>query len=124
MVEPVDFDKKEQFERVQADLIPGEQLFGVYDCKGSGTGFVGITDRRLVFQDRTLIHKHVSIVSVPFSRITAVAAEDTGNLIFKASKLSVFVGTQPYEFEFRTADKAYKAYKLILEQTLQGEIPG
>jgi len=108
---------------LQADLIPGEKLFFVYDLKGSGSGYLGVTDRRLVFQDRTLMHKHESIVTIPFSKITAVAAEDEGHIL-KTSKLAVYVGEKEYEYEFRSSEKAHKAYRTILEQTLQGELPG
>jgi hypothetical protein len=119
----IEFDKQEQLERIQSDLIPGERLFFVFDCKGAGTGYVGVTDRRLVFQDKTFMHKHSSIVTVPFSKITAVAAEDSGH-VFKTSKLAIVAGAQTYEFEFRSDEKAHKAYRLILEQTLQGELAG
>lgn len=119
----VEFDKQNQLERIQDDLVRGERLFFVYDLKGTGSGYLGVTDRRLVFQDRTLMHKHESIVTVPFSKITAVAAEDAGHIL-KTSKLVVYVNTQSYEFEFRSTEKAHKAYRLILEQTLQGEIAG
>jgi hypothetical protein len=50
---PAYFDNKGQHDRIVAYLIKGENLFAVYDCKGSGTGFVGITDQRVIFYDPT-----------------------------------------------------------------------
>lgn len=45
------FDGKEQHDKLAQLLVPGETMWMVLDCKGSGTGFVGITDKRLLFQD-------------------------------------------------------------------------
>lgn len=118
----VDFDKNEQLEKTQADLIPGEILYAVYDMKGGGTGFVGITDRRLIVQDHAFLRKTKSMVSIPFSKVSAIAAEDSGKIVFGTSKLTICAGNQTYDFEFRSNEKAHRAYRLILQQTLQGEI--
>lgn len=45
------FDRKEQLQKIQRLLVPNETLYAVYDLKGGGTGFVGITDLRLIFMD-------------------------------------------------------------------------
>ena len=42
------YDNETQYRQIVAYLLPGETLYAVYDCKGIGTGFVGITDRRLI----------------------------------------------------------------------------
>lgn len=120
----VDFDKMEQLEKTQADLIPGEILYAVYDMKGGGTGFLGITDRRLIIQDHAFLRKSKSMVTIPFSKVSAVAAEDSGKIVFGSSKLTICAGSQTYDFEFRSNEKAHRAYRLILQQTLQGELPG
>ena len=39
------FDKQDQLDKIWDWVIPGETLYAIYDCKGAGTGFVGITDR-------------------------------------------------------------------------------
>lgn len=54
MTEPY-YDNKSQYERIRAYIIPGENLFAVYDCKGDGTGFVGITDQRIIFYDQAFL---------------------------------------------------------------------
>jgi hypothetical protein len=46
------FDNKGQLDRIAAYCIPGEAIYAVFDCKGKGTGFVGITDRRVIFYDQ------------------------------------------------------------------------
>jgi len=38
-------------------MVPGEALYAVYDCKGAGTGFIGITDRRIIFYDKRFMRK-------------------------------------------------------------------
>ena len=47
----VRYDNKGQLDRTTAYLIPRETLHAVFDCKGGGTGFVGITDQRIIFYD-------------------------------------------------------------------------
>ena len=44
------FDRQDQLEQIEAGLLPGEEIEAVFDVKGSGTGFVGITSKRIIFQ--------------------------------------------------------------------------
>lgn len=123
----VDFDKKDQKERIEALVIPGEQLLAVYDMKGGGTGFIGITDLRLVFLDESFVRKSKALVTVPFTKITAVGVEDTGrniNPFATNGKLLVTTASCEWEFEFRSNDKAYRAYRLIMNNLLQNERRG
>ena len=123
----VDFDKRDQYDRIAPLVIPGETLLAVYDMKGGGTGFIGITDLRLIFLDESFVRKSKALVTVPFSKITAVAVEDTGRHInpFAASgKLILIAGSHEWEFEFRSNDKAHRAYGLIMSNLLQTEKRG
>jgi hypothetical protein len=45
------FDRQDQLEKIEAGLLPGEEIEAVFDVKGSGSGFVGITSKRIIFQD-------------------------------------------------------------------------
>ena len=45
------FDRQDQLEKIEAGLLPGEEIEAVFDVKGGGTGFVGITSKRIIFQD-------------------------------------------------------------------------
>jgi hypothetical protein len=105
-------------------IMPGETLYAVYDMKGGGTGFVGITDLRLIIMDQGVIRKKKTLVSVPYSRITAVASEDSGSMIFATSSLIVIAGTKEWDFEFRSNDKAHRAYDMMMRNMLQGELRG
>lgn len=123
----IDFDKKEQMEKIASLVIPGEVLLAVYDMKGGGTGFIGITDLRLIFLDESFIRKTHALVTVPFTKLTAVAVEDTGRTLnpFSAtSRLIITAGSREWEFEFRSNDKANRAYRLIMSNLLQTEKRG
>jgi hypothetical protein len=113
------YDKKDQLQKIEAGLIPGETIHAVFDLQGGGTGFIGITSKRIVFYDKAFMRKMKAIVSVPYSRITSIAAKDesgllTGRGFFSSSSLILTTSHGEYEFEFRGADKAHIAHNLIL----------
>lgn len=114
------FDKKDQLAKVQSGLLEGEKLHAVFDMKGGGTGFLGITSFRLMFMDKSFIGKKSTTISLPYSRITMVGAEDKGGAIFKTSVLTVATsGITPWQFEFRSGDKTRYAHQLILQYLLR-----
>lgn len=122
IAEPL-YDRREQLQKIEAALIPGERVLAVFDMKGGGTGFLGITDKRLIVYDKSFLRKMKALVSVPYSRIQSVAAEDESGLFsgrgfFSSSKLVVTTSHGDHEFEFRGADKAHLAHQLIVEQVL------
>ena len=119
------FDKPDQLEKVRAGLLPGEDLEAVFDVKGGGTGFVGITSKRLIFQDNAWVMNTRAIVSVPYSRIHTVAAEDQvgmfgGRGFFSSSRIVITTSDGARTFQFRGADKAHIAHDLILTHMLRG----
>lgn len=116
-----EIDNKGQFEQIQPWLMDHERLYAVYDLKGSGTGFLAITNFRLLFFDREFMRKRKALTSVPFSKITAVSSIDEGGLFRSTSELVIKTGSEAYEFEFRGGDKAQRAYKFIMQELLQHE---
>ena len=116
------FDKKDQFDRINAYVIKGETLKAVYDCKGAGTGFVGITDQRVIFYDQGVFLKKKTMVSIPYHQIVGVASADEG-IVFKTSEITLITSAGRFEFEFRGADKAHWAYQYIMNQILNQEHP-
>lgn len=115
------YDKKEQLEKIEHALLPNEQIWAVFDMRGGGTGFIGITNKRVIVYDKSFMRKMKAIVSIPFSRIHSVAAEDesgalTGRGFFASSKVILHTASGELEFEFRGADKAHHAHNLILSQ--------
>lgn len=116
------YDKKDQYERVVAYLIPGEDLYGVFDCKGGGTGFVGITDRRVIFYDQGFFIKKKSMISIPYNQVVGIASVDSG-LIFQTSEITLITSAGNFDFEFRGGDKAHKVYAYIMSQLLTEAAP-
>lgn len=113
------YDKQDQLQKIQAALLPGEVIEAVFDLKGAGTGFVGITSKRVVVYDKAFLRKMKAIVSIPYNRITTIAAEDesglfTGRGFFASSNVVLTTSHGDFELEFRGADKAHHAHNLIL----------
>ncbi len=122
MADETVYDKKDQYEQILPWLIDGERLYAVFDCKGVGTGFIAVTDRRLMFYDKAFMRKRKALTSVPFSRVTSVSSLDQGRgLRGTTSELVVKTGPQEFWFEFRGGEKAQEAYKLIMRELLQSE---
>ena len=47
------YDKHEQFDKIVAGLLQGEVVEAVYDAIGAGTGFIGLTNKRVTIQDNS-----------------------------------------------------------------------
>ncbi len=98
----VDFDKQDQLEQIEPWLVEGERLYAVYDCKGAGTGFIAITDRRLMFYDKAFLGKRKALTTVPFGKISSISSVDEGRGLFGAtSEIVVKTGSEAFAFEFR-----------------------
>ncbi|TMB68981.1 MAG: hypothetical protein E6J43_05230 [Chloroflexi bacterium] len=119
------YDNRGQYEQLQPWILPDETLHAVFDCKGWQTGFLGITDKRLLFYNKEFMRKRKALVSVPFNKITSVGSIDEGRGALGWGSHSLLVvragAGEDYEFEFRGGDKAQRAYQLIMSETLQNE---
>ncbi len=112
------FDKQDQLDRIKAYLLNDEFLYAVYDCKGAGTGFVGVTDRRVIFYDQGMfMNKNKKMISIPYSKMVGVASADEG-MIFKSSEITLLTAAGNFQFEFRGAEKAHWVYKFIVGKLL------
>src|SRR5262245_10675868 len=114
MGQQIYFDKREQYQKVEAALLPGERIEAVYDLKGGGTGFVGVTTMRVIVHDKAFLRKMKAVVSIPYNRIHSIAAEDesgvfTGRGFFASSKVVMATSHGEHELDFRGADKAHHA---------------
>ena len=113
----VRYDKRDQYQQVMAGLLPGENVLAVYDAVGTGTGFIGLTDRRVIIQDRSFIGKRYAITSIPYSKITSVSVvsnKSWGGSFFSTGSIAVHVGTHTYEVEFRGTEKTHHVHNVIL----------
>ncbi|MCX6018326.1 MAG: hypothetical protein NTZ50_07460 [Chloroflexi bacterium] len=113
------FDKQDQLDKITSALLPGEKIEAVFDLKGTGTGFLGITNLRIIVYDQAFLQKMKAVVSVPYLRVLAVAAEDSNSILagrgfFSSSKIHIITTHSEYAFEFRGADKAHIAHDLVL----------
>jgi hypothetical protein len=116
------FDKRDQYDRIRQYVIEGETLHAVWDCRGSGSGFVGVTDQRVIFYDQGMLSKKKSMVSIPYNQVIGVASVDEGTF-FKTSEITLITAAGKFDFEFRGADKAHWTYHFIMNQILNQASP-
>jgi hypothetical protein len=118
-------DKKDQLEKIEGACLHDEIIRAVFDMKGAGTGFLGLTNKRLIFYDKAFLKKKKAIVSIPYSRVASVASEDHKGFIIKSGFLVSDtltiepIGLEPRTFEFRGGDKAHIAHNIIMEYLLK-----
>ena len=111
------YDNKGQLQQIESGLLDGEQIIAVYDAVGAGTGFIGLTNRRVIIQDKSFVGKRVAITSIPYSKVSSVSVVSNkswaGNF-FSTGTIAINVGTHVYEVEFRGAEKTHHVHNVIL----------
>lgn len=111
------FDRREQYDQIVSGLLDGERVIAVYDAVGVGTGFIGITDLRVILQDKSFVGKKTALVSVPYSKISSVAMVSNKSWaggFFSTSSIAVTAGTHVHEIDFRGSDKASHVHNVVL----------
>lgn len=119
MTASIVYDRKEQLQQIQSGLLPGEQVIAVYDAIGAGTGFIGLTDRRVIIQDKSFVGKKTAITSIPYAKITSVSVvsnKSWAGQFFSTGAIAINVGTHVYEMEFRGDEKSHHVHDLILHR--------
>jgi hypothetical protein len=111
------FDSKAQYDRIVPYVISGETLKAVYDCKGAGTRFVGVTDQRLIFYDEGILIKKKSMVSIPYHRVVGIACADDGIMV-QSTEITLLTVAGRFTFEFGSIDKAQWCYRYVMNQIL------
>jgi hypothetical protein len=117
------YDKADQLQKIQSGLMSGEHLIAVYDGKGAGTGFIGLTDARVIIQDNSFVGGKVALTSIPYGRINAVSFVSDKSMFGKfasSSTVSISAGGGNYQVEFRGEDKAKHAHDVILLALING----
>ncbi|QLY31633.1 PH domain-containing protein [Nocardia huaxiensis] len=110
-------DRRDQLDKIQSGLLQGEQILAVYDAIGVGTGFLGLTDRRVIIQDNSFVGKKVAVTSIPYSRISSVsviANKSIAGQFFSSGHIAISTGHNTYEVEFRGDQKARHVHDVIL----------
>jgi Bacterial PH domain len=111
------FDRQEQVDQIRSGLMPNEVPVAVYDCTGAGTGFVGVTNMRIILQDKSFVGKKVAITSILFDRVTSVSMvsnKSWAGSFFSSGSIAINVGAQTYTADFRGTEKAQHVHNLIL----------
>ena len=96
------YDIEEQWQAVEAGLLEGEQLVAVYDAKDAGTGFIGLTDLRVVLQDESYVGGRVALTSIPYGGVHAVSLVANKSFLggyFEAATVSIGISGHTYEVE-------------------------
>lgn len=110
-------DKADQLQKVEQGMIHGEQIFAVYDCTGAGTGFVGVTNLRVILQDNSFVGGKSAVTSLPIRSISAISFVSDKSMFGKfASSATVAIasGSTVREATFRGDDKAKHIHDTIL----------
>ncbi|SDC62677.1 PH domain-containing protein [Rhodococcus tukisamuensis] len=118
MTEPI-YDKSEQLKQVQQGLLDGETVIAVYDCIGAGTGFIGLTNLRVVIQDKSFVGKRTAITSIPYGNVRSVSFlsnKSWAGQFFSSSSIAVTAGPDTFEADFRGLDKAHHVHSVILDR--------
>jgi PH (Pleckstrin Homology) domain-containing protein len=111
------FDNKGQLQQIQSGLLDGETIIAVYDAIGAGTGFIGLTNRRIIIQDKSFVGKRFAITSIPYSKVSSVSVvsnKSWAGQFFSTGTIAINVGTHIYEVEFRGSDKTHHVHNVIL----------
>jgi len=119
IVSEIVYDRKDQMEQIEGGLLEGEKIIAVYDAIGAGTGFIGLTDRRVIIQDKSFVGTKLAITSIPYSKITSVSVvsnKSWAGSFFSTGAIAIHVGTHVYEMEFRGDHKGHHVHNVILQQ--------
>jgi hypothetical protein len=120
----VRYDRQEQLNQIKSGLLPNETVIAVYDAVGVGTGFIGLTDKRVILQDRSFVGKRVAITSIPYAKVTAVSVvsnKSWAGQFFSSGSIAIHVGTHTYEVELRGVDKTQHVHNVILHFAISGK---
>ena len=111
------YDSKGQYKQIESGLLEGEQIIAVYDAVGAGTGFIGLTTRRVIIQDKSFAGKRVAITSIPYTKVSSVSVvsnKSWAGQFFSTGTIAITVGTHTYEVEFRGTEKTQHVHNVIL----------
>ena len=111
------YDNKGQLEQIQSGLLEGEQVIAVYDAIGIGTGFIGLTNRRIILKDKSFAGNRVALTSIPYSKVNSVSVVSNKNWMgqfFSTGTIAIQCADRLYEVEFRGSDKTHHVHNVIL----------
>ena len=110
-------DVDDQLRTIEAGLLEGEQVIAVYDAKDAGTGFIGLTDRRVILQDESYVGGRVALTSIPYRGIHAVSLVSNKSFLsgyVEAATVSLTISGHTYEVTLRGHEKAQHVHDVVL----------
>jgi len=111
------FDKQDQLDRILPHLVEGEDIIACYDSRGVGTGFVGVTTKRVIIQDNSFVGGKIAITSIPYSWINSVSMLSDKSMFGKfasSSEMHLQAGSREYTAEFRDTGKAKHIHDVVM----------
>ncbi len=99
----------------------GERDLRVFDAIGAGTGFIAVTNLRVILQDNSFVGKKIALTSIPYSRVNAGSFVSDKSMFGKfasTSQIAVSVGGHTHEAQFRGEEKAKVVHDVILSRML------
>jgi hypothetical protein len=94
-------------------LMPGEEIQGIYTQL---IDYVCMTNKRILFVHKTWTSKKQAVVSVPFSKITAVSFVKGTGIISIRDEVEISVGSQNYEFQLFKEDNPVQFYNQLVQR--------
>lgn len=119
--EPV-YDKQEQFDKIVAGLLQGEVVVAVYDAIGAGTGFIGLTNKRVIIQDNSFVGRKTALTSIPYAKVQSVSYVSDKSMLGKfasSSTIALQAGGTTHEVQLRGHEKASHVHNVILWNIMQ-----
>jgi hypothetical protein len=116
MADPV-FDRPEQLAQVMSGLMRGEEVSAVFDCIGVGTGFLALTNLRVILQDKSFVGNKTAITSIPYKQIRSVSVvsnKSWAGSFFSGGSIAIETSGKLHEAEFRGAEKSRHVHDVIL----------
>ena len=116
------YDKQEQFDKIVAGLLQGEVVVAVYDAIGAGTGFIGLTNKRVVIQDNSFVGKKTALTSIPYAKVQSVSYVSDKSMLGKfasSSTIALQAGGTTHEVQLRGQEKAAHVHNVILWNIMQ-----
>jgi len=111
------FDRQDQLDKITGNLLPEETIIAVYDCIGVGTGFIGVTNRRIILQDNSFVGGKVALTSIPYGKIQSLSFCSDKSMFGKfasSSSIALITSGKVYEATFRTIEKAKHIHDVAL----------
>ncbi len=123
MTTTIPHDRADQLQRVELGLFRGEEIYALYDCTGAGTGFVGVTNLRVVLRDDPFVEGRSAVTSLPIRSIDAVSFVLDRSLFGRhltSATIAITSGSTVREATFRGEDRARHVHDTILWLLTQG----